>query len=44
MRIKGWREGTLDFRTTLWVCFWLFILTTGEPDLIDAVTAWIGRH
>ena len=34
----------LDFRTALWVSFWLFVGTKGTPDLIDALIAWIGRQ
>jgi hypothetical protein len=43
MRIKGYREGSLDLRTALWVAFWLYILQSGNPSVLDAVIAWIGR-
>lgn len=45
MKIKSWRDGgTLDMNGALRVLFWLYVLTIGNPDLIDAVISWIGRH
>lgn len=44
MRIKTWRQGSADISSGLWVSFWLLILTVGDPDLIDATIAWIGRQ
>ena len=44
MRIKGYHDGTIDISAGLWASFWLFILTVGDPDLIDALTAWLGRQ
>lgn len=41
MKIKSYHDGTMDLRTALWVSFWLFIATINEPDLIDAVTAYV---
>lgn len=32
-----------DMTTALWVAFWLLVLTKGDPDLIDAAVALIGR-
>ena len=38
-----WGERTVDFRTALWVAFWLYVLQVGDPNLLDAVVSWIGR-
>ena len=38
-----WGERTVDFRTALWVAFWLYVLQVGDPNLLDAVISWIGR-
>lgn len=27
---------THEFKAALWVAFWLFVLTVGDPDIIDA--------
>jgi hypothetical protein len=43
MKIKGYREGMMDFRTALWIAFWLYILQAGKPDLLTAIIDWIGR-
>jgi hypothetical protein len=30
--------------TLLWIVFWLLVLFTGDPDIHDAIIAFIGRH
>jgi len=42
MKLK-YSDETLDLRTALWVALWLFVLTKGEPDLIDALVKLIDR-
>ena len=44
MRYKAWRQGAVDLGAGIWASFWLFILTVGDPDLVDAVIAWLGRQ
>jgi hypothetical protein len=44
MKLKSYGEGMADFRTALWVGFWLYILQAGEPSLLGAVIGWIGRQ
>ena len=43
MKYKSYHDGAVDLSTALWVSFWLFILTTGDPDVLDAVIGLIGR-
>jgi hypothetical protein len=43
MKIRDGKD-MLDFRTALWVAFWLVIIFTGDPDMHDAILAFIGRH
>jgi len=33
-----------DLTTALWTAFWLFVLTTGDPDIIDLVQTWLGNQ
>ena len=41
-RIEQWATNNIrplysgEFKTALWIAFWLFILTWGEPDLVGA--------
>jgi hypothetical protein len=30
-------------KAPLWVAFWLFILTEGDPDLLGAIIDLVGR-
>ena len=32
-----------DMKTALWIVFWVFVLTWGEPDLISSVVKFIDR-
>ena len=44
MIISSYHRNKLDMKTALWVSFWLFILTVGDPDILDVVIGWIGRQ
>ena len=33
-----------DLTSALWVCFWLVIAFTKDPDLLDTIIAWIGKQ
>ena len=44
MKLRSYQGEKLDMSTALWVSFWMTILTLGNPDLLDAIIAYIGRH
>jgi hypothetical protein len=41
--LSSFKEYTALYRTALWIAFWTFILTWGEPDIVGALVQLLMR-